>query len=147
MIDAIFREYDIRGIAVTEITEDDVELIGRGIGTFLSRQGCRRLTVGRDCRLTGDVFSERLIAGLTASGCHVTDIGVCPTPVLYFSIHHLGQEGGVMATASFACLPYFLNMTLTPCPPNGRPSLPTHRASRAAASARRASSAGRACST
>ncbi len=100
MIDAIFREYDIRGIVGTEITEDDVELLGRGIGTFLIRRGSRRLTVGRDCRLTGDVFSERLIAGLTATGCRVTDIGVCPTPVLYFSIHHLGQEGGVMVTAS-----------------------------------------------
>jgi phosphomannomutase / phosphoglucomutase len=100
MIDAIFREYDIRGIAGTEITEDDVELIGRGIGTFLVRNGSRRLTVGRDCRLTGDVFTERLIAGLTATGCRVTDIGVCPTPVLYFSIHHLNREGGVMVTAS-----------------------------------------------
>jgi phosphomannomutase / phosphoglucomutase len=100
MIDAIFREYDIRGIAGTEIREDDVELIGRGIGTFMVRNGSRRLTVGRDCRLTGDAFCRRLIAGLTATGCHVTDIGVCPTPVLYFSIHHLGREGGVMVTAS-----------------------------------------------
>lgn len=100
MIETIFREYDIRGITEKEITEDDVELIGRGIGTFLARHACRRLTVGRDCRLTSDAFSERLIAGLTATGCRVTDIGVCPTPVLYFSIHHLGTEGGIMVTAS-----------------------------------------------
>ncbi|MDA8402960.1 MAG: phosphomannomutase, partial [Desulfobacteraceae bacterium] len=96
----IFREYDIRGIAGKQITEDDVILIGKGIGTFLAQQNCFRLTVGRDCRLTSDHFSEKLIEGLMSTGCHVTDIGVCPTPVLYFSIPHLAQEGGVMLTAS-----------------------------------------------
>jgi phosphomannomutase/phosphoglucomutase len=96
----IFREYDIRGIAGKQITEDDVILIGKGIGTFLAAQNCFRLTVGRDCRLTSDRFSELLIEGLMSTGCYVTDIGVCPTPVLYFSIPHLSQEGGVMLTAS-----------------------------------------------
>jgi len=96
----IFREYDIRGIAGKQITEDDVILIGKGIGTFLARHNCFKLTVGRDCRLTSDAFSEKLIQGLMSTGCHVTDIGVCPTPVLYFSIPHLSQEGGVMLTAS-----------------------------------------------
>ncbi|RJP84511.1 MAG: phosphomannomutase/phosphoglucomutase [Desulfobacteraceae bacterium] len=96
----IFREYDIRGIAGKQITEDDVILIGKGIGTFLVQHKCFRLTVGRDCRLTSDAFSEKLIEGLMSTGCHVIDIGVCPTPVLYFSIQHLSQEGGVMLTAS-----------------------------------------------
>jgi len=96
----IFREYDIRGIAGKQITEDDVILIGKGIGTFLAAYNCFRLTVGRDCRLTSDHFSEKLIEGLMSTGCHVTDIGVCPTPILYFSIPHLNQEGGVMLTAS-----------------------------------------------
>ena len=96
----IFREYDIRGIAGKQITEDDVILIGKGIGTFLVQHECFRLTVGRDCRLTSDRFSEMLIEGLMSTGCHVIDIGVCPTPVLYFSIQHLNQEGGVMLTAS-----------------------------------------------
>ena len=96
----IFREYDIRGIAGKQITEDDVILIGKGIGTFLAQQNCFRLTVGRDRRLTSDRFSELLIEGLMSTGCHVTDIGVCPTPILYFSIPHLSQEGGVMLTAS-----------------------------------------------
>ena len=96
----IFREYDIRGIAGKQITEDDVIRIGKGIGTFLVQHKCFRLTVGRDCRLTSDRFSEKLIEGLMSTGCHVIDIGVCPTPVLYFSIQHLNQEGGVMLTAS-----------------------------------------------
>jgi phosphomannomutase/phosphoglucomutase len=56
--------------------------------------------VGRDCRLSSDRYAERLIAGLTATGAEVTDIGVCPTPLLYFSIAHLEQDGGVMITAS-----------------------------------------------
>ncbi len=96
----IFREYDIRGIAGKDLKEWDVEQLGRGIGTFLRRRGCRTVSVGRDCRLTSEAYSQRVIEGLRATGCHVTDIGVCPTPVLYFSIRHLNQDGGVMVTAS-----------------------------------------------
>lgn len=96
----IFREYDIRGIAGTQMTETDVLNIGKGIGTFLARSNCFRLSVGRDCRNTSDTYSELLINGLLSTGCHVTDIGVCPTPVQYFSIRHLNKEGGVMVTAS-----------------------------------------------
>lgn len=96
----MFREYDIRGIAGKDMTEADVVLIGKGIGTFLSRNRCRAITVGRDCRVTSDRYAARLIEGLMSTGCRVIDIGICPTPVLYFSIHHLKQEGGVMVTAS-----------------------------------------------
>jgi phosphomannomutase/phosphoglucomutase len=100
MVPDIFREYDIRGIAGKQMTDGDVLLIGKGIGTYLAGHGCHDLTVGRDCRLTSDVYAEKIIDGLISAGCHVTDIGVCPTPVLYFSIHHLKQQGGVMVTAS-----------------------------------------------
>ncbi|MBW2193128.1 MAG: phosphomannomutase/phosphoglucomutase [Deltaproteobacteria bacterium] len=96
----MFREYDIRGIAGKDMTEDDVVLIGKGVGTFLFQNGCSTITVGRDCRVTSDVYSAKVIEGLMSTGCHVTDIGVCSTPVLYFSIQHLKQEGGVMVTAS-----------------------------------------------
>ncbi|PIP39508.1 MAG: phosphomannomutase [Desulfobacterales bacterium CG23_combo_of_CG06-09_8_20_14_all_51_8] len=96
----IFREYDIRGIAGKQITENDVVLIGQGIGTFLAGRKCFHLTVGRDCRTTSDRYSDLLIQGLLSTGCHVTDIGVCPTPVQYFSIRHLTKQGGVMVTAS-----------------------------------------------
>ncbi len=96
----MFREYDIRGIAGKDMTEDDVLLIGKGVGTFLRGHGCSKLTVGRDCRLSSDLYSEKVIQGLLSTGCDVIDIGVCPTPVLYFSIQHLDQEGGVMVTAS-----------------------------------------------
>lgn len=96
----IFREYDIRGIAGKDINVEEVELLGRAIGTFMHRNGCRRLAVGRDCRVTSEDFAGALMDGLAATGCQVTDIGVCPTPVLYFSIQHLHQEGGIMVTAS-----------------------------------------------
>ncbi len=96
----IFREYDIRGIANRDLTETDVVDIGKAAGTFLVQRGCRRLTVGRDCRLSSSLYAKKLIEGLVSTGCVVTDIGVCPTPVLYFSIHHLKQDGGIMVTAS-----------------------------------------------
>ena len=96
----MFREYDIRGIAGKDMTEDDVIRIGKGVGTFLLQHGCSKLTVGRDCRITSDLYSKKLIEGLLSTGCDVIDIGVCTTPVLYYSIKHLKQEGGVMVTAS-----------------------------------------------
>ena len=96
----MFREYDIRGITGKDMTEDDVVLIGKGIGTFLQKQGNRKITVGRDCRETSDSYSDKLIQGLTSTGCDVVDIGVCSTPVAYFSIRHLKKEGNVMITAS-----------------------------------------------
>jgi phosphomannomutase / phosphoglucomutase len=100
MNSGIFREYDIRGIAEIDMDEADVILLGKGIGTYLVDRGNREITVGRDCRETSDRYSERLIEGLTAAGCDVVDIGVCSTPVSYFSIRHLKKQGGVMITAS-----------------------------------------------
>ncbi len=96
----IFREYDIRGITGKDFSDDDIVQIGKGAGTYLKRYGRSRLTVGRDCRVTSEAYSERLIQGLRSTGCDVIDIGVCPTPVFYFSIQHLKKEGGVMVTAS-----------------------------------------------
>ncbi len=96
----IFREYDIRGIAGKDITGDDVFHIGKAIGSFLVTRGHARLSVGRDCRVSSDHYSEKVIQGLLSAGCDVIDIGICPTPVFYFSIQHLATQGGVMVTAS-----------------------------------------------
>lgn len=96
----MFREYDIRGIAGQDMDEADVMRIGQGIGTYLQKYDCQNVIVGRDCRLTSDAYAEKVMAGLQSVGCHVTDIGVCPTPVLYFSIQHFSMDGGVMVTAS-----------------------------------------------
>ena len=96
----IFRQYDIRGIAGEDMNEEDIFLLGKGIGTYLQRQGNSYIAVGRDCRTTSDAYTQKLIEGLTASGCRVVDIGVCPTPVSYFAIRHLETQGSVMVTAS-----------------------------------------------
>jgi phosphomannomutase/phosphoglucomutase len=97
---SIFREYDIRGIAGQDMTEDGVEQLGKGIGTFLRRHDCQSITLGRDCRTTSEAYAQRLMAGLLATGLDVVDIGICPTPLLYFSIKEFEQDGGVMVTAS-----------------------------------------------
>ncbi|MCF8044704.1 MAG: phosphomannomutase/phosphoglucomutase [Desulfarculaceae bacterium] len=96
----IFREYDIRGVVDKDITESDAELIGRAYGTLLRKSGKSGASVGRDCRKSSERFADRFIKGLLSSGCDVVDIGVCPTPVLYFSIENLPVEAGAMITAS-----------------------------------------------
>ncbi|MFP5211973.1 MAG: phosphomannomutase/phosphoglucomutase [Acidobacteriota bacterium] len=96
----VFREYDIRGIVDEQITDRDVVLIGRTFGTYMERQGKKRVVVGRDCRLSSNRYRDRLMEGLLSTGMDVVDIGVCPTPLLYFAIRHLDREGGVMITAS-----------------------------------------------
>ena len=96
----IFREYDIRGVAGKDITKEDVVLMGKAYGTLLNSHGNKKISVGRDCRITSDEYAELFIQGILSTGCDVMDIGVCPTPVLYYSIHHLELEGGAMVTAS-----------------------------------------------
>ena len=96
----VFREYDIRGIVDEEIHDLDVVLLGKTFGTYMARQQKSRVTVGRDCRLSSDRYRELLMEGLLAAGMDVVDIGVCPTPVLYFALRHLDREGGIMITAS-----------------------------------------------
>ncbi|OQY00723.1 MAG: phosphomannomutase [Desulfobacteraceae bacterium 4572_130] len=97
----IFREYDIRGIAGKDMTEEDVINIGKAYGTLLQPHNNKKVIVGRDCRKTSDFYSELFIKGVISTGYNVIDIGICPTPVLYFSIYHLNKtNGGVMVTAS-----------------------------------------------
>ncbi|HYL36269.1 MAG TPA: phosphomannomutase/phosphoglucomutase [Bryobacteraceae bacterium] len=96
----IFREYDIRGIADSELLSPDVEQLGRGLGTYLARQSGRKINVGRDCRLSSTRLADALLRGLLAAGCDVTDIGVVPTPVLYFSAQYLNADGAIMITGS-----------------------------------------------
>src|SRR5215472_12903829 len=96
----IFREYDIRGVADKELLSDDVVDLGRGLGTYLQRRSGNSINVGRDCRLSSTRLRDALIEGLVDSGCEVTDIGVVPTPLLYFSAVHLDADGAVMITGS-----------------------------------------------
>jgi phosphomannomutase / phosphoglucomutase len=98
---AIFREYDIRGVADIELLSPDVEQLGRGLGTYLRRaSGGAQVNVGRDCRLSSTRLRDALVQGLLAAGCNVTDIGTVPTPVLYHSAQNLNAHGAIMITGS-----------------------------------------------
>jgi phosphomannomutase/phosphoglucomutase len=97
---AIFREYDIRGIADADLTSPDVEQLGRGLGTYLIRNSGKEINVGRDCRLSSPRLRDALVEGLKAAGCDITDVGVVPTPVLYHSARYLKADGAVMITGS-----------------------------------------------
>jgi phosphomannomutase/phosphoglucomutase len=97
---SIFRAYDIRGVVNRTLTGTAVEQIGRAIGSEALQRGRRTVVVGRDGRLSGPELSEALIAGLMATGCQVKDIGVVPTPVLYFAANYLDTQTGVMLTGS-----------------------------------------------
>ncbi len=96
----IFREYDIRGVVDEEISDQDVVTLGRALATYFQDQGIERIALGRDCRLSSDRYRDLLLEGLTAGGRRVVDVGVCPTPLLYFAVQHLKTQGGVMITAS-----------------------------------------------
>ncbi|MET0501566.1 MAG: phosphomannomutase/phosphoglucomutase, partial [Candidatus Binatia bacterium] len=97
---SIFREYDIRGLAEQDFDREFALLLGKVHGTTISQKGGKRVAVGRDCRATSDAYAAAVIAGLAATGLHVYDLGICPTPLLYFSLFHLDVDGGIQVTAS-----------------------------------------------
>lgn len=97
---SIFREYDIRGLAEQDFDKEFALLLGKVHGTSVMEAGGRRVAVGRDCRATSDKYAEAVIAGMTSAGLQVYDVGVCPTPLLYFSLFHLDLDGGIQITAS-----------------------------------------------
>ena len=96
----IFREYDIRGIADSELPGDGVKSLGQAFGTYLIRHHSLKVNLARDCRLSSDRLHDALLAGLLAAGCEVTDLGIVPTPLLYYSVFHLHADAGVMITGS-----------------------------------------------
>ena len=112
----IFREYDIRGVAETELLSGDIVDLGRGLGTLLQRKSGRLINLGRDCRLSSTRLRDALLEGLMDSGCEVTDIGVVPTPLLYYSAVHTQADGAVMITGSHN--PAEFNGFKTVCGPN-----------------------------
>jgi phosphomannomutase/phosphoglucomutase len=96
----IFREYDIRGVVDRDLTEEAVFLVGRALGTKVQEQGGRRVAMGRDCRDSGPRFAARMAAGLTGSGVDVVDLGVVPTPLVYFAAATLEVDGLCQITGS-----------------------------------------------
>ncbi|HEY5997246.1 MAG TPA: phosphomannomutase/phosphoglucomutase [Candidatus Deferrimicrobiaceae bacterium] len=96
----IFREYDVRGLVDKDLTPETVTLLGRGFGSHAWRLGVRTVTLGRDCRLSSPGFRDAILDGLLSTGMNVIDVGVVPTPLLYYSIQKTGAGGGVMITGS-----------------------------------------------
>ena len=96
----VFREYDIRGVVGKDLDPDFAHLLGRAIGTYAARHGVQHMTLGRDCRLSSETYQQAVGRGIMTTGINVTDIGLCATPMLYFSIRHYGMDGGVMVTGS-----------------------------------------------
>jgi phosphomannomutase/phosphoglucomutase len=96
----IFREYDIRGVADRDLTDELATDLGRSFGTFLKRRNQKRIVVGRDCRLSSPRLHKALTRGLLETGLELVDIGVGPTPMMYFSVFHLDADGGVQITGS-----------------------------------------------
>lgn len=99
----IYREYDIRGVADRDLVDDVARKIGNGLARMLKPEGKNapaRVVVGRDCRRSGPRLFEALVGGLIDAGADVVDIGVGPTPLMYFGVHHLDADGGVMITGS-----------------------------------------------
>jgi phosphomannomutase / phosphoglucomutase len=96
----VFREYDIRGHAEHDFPDDFVTNLGRSIGAYFAELGARRITLGRDCRLSSPRIHAAMKRELLAAGLDVVDVGVVHTPALYFSVFHLQADGGVMITAS-----------------------------------------------
>lgn len=103
MNQSIFREYDIRGIAGTDLTAAFAYDLGKTYAEWAFQKSGKKnlqITVGRDCRLTSDEYSDSLIRGLLDSGVDVINIGTCPTPLTYFSVFHYDTDGGIMITGS-----------------------------------------------
>ncbi len=97
---SIFKAYDIRGIVEHELTSEVVKLIGLAIGSESIAKGERGVVVGRDGRLSGLALMDALKTGLKESGCHVVDIGMVPTPLVYFATYTKAASSGVMITGS-----------------------------------------------
>lgn len=96
----VFREYDIRGVADRDLPDELAHDLGRALGTLWSRRGGRRVALGRDCRLSSPRLSSALREGLLDTGLTVVDIGVVPTPSMYFTVFHQDLDGGVQVTGS-----------------------------------------------
>ncbi|HKY06205.1 MAG TPA: phosphomannomutase/phosphoglucomutase [Blastocatellia bacterium] len=100
MNEHIFREYDIRGIVGKDLTDEAVSTLGRAIGTFFRANGARKASLGWDARESSPRFRDLIARGLNASGCDVLDIGMVPTPMLYFSLFTEDVDSGIMITGS-----------------------------------------------
>ncbi len=96
----VLRAYDVRGIVGETLHAADARALGRAFGTVLVRKGGRTIAVGYDGRLSSPELEAALVEGLVSTGLRVRRIGLGPTPMLYFAVHELGTDAGIMVTGS-----------------------------------------------
>ena len=97
---SILRAYDIRGIYNQTLFDQDAFFVGKSFAAFLHKNGKKKISVACDGRLSSPALKAELIRGLVESGLEVTDVGLGPTPMLYFSVYELDQDAGIMVTGS-----------------------------------------------
>jgi phosphomannomutase/phosphoglucomutase len=97
---SIFRQYDIRGRADTDLTDEVVYALGRAYASEIKAQGGKTIALGRDCRLSGPRLMAAFDKGVRDSGINVLQLGMVPTPLLYFALYQLECDGGVVITGS-----------------------------------------------
>ena len=97
---SILREYDIRGIVDETLSVEDIKVIGRAFGSMLIEKGGKSVAVGYDGRLSSPRFEVALVEGLTNTGIDVIQVGLGPSPMLYYATHILNQDAGLMITGS-----------------------------------------------
>ena len=97
---SLFKAYDIRGVVDTALTPEAVRVIGAAFGSEAVERNVAAVCVGRDGRLSGPALRDALVAGIASTGTGVIDVGMVPTPVLYFSTVHLGTGSGIEITGS-----------------------------------------------
>jgi phosphomannomutase/phosphoglucomutase len=96
----VFREYDIRGVVDRDLDEDFVERLAAAMGFYWGERGGKRVSLGRDARLSSPGFRDIMRKGISGSGIDVVDLGMVPTPVMYFSLFRLDVDGGIQITGS-----------------------------------------------
>lgn len=106
MNEGIFREYDIRGVVKTDLTNEVAYNLGRAYGTWMGKRGHKLIVVGHDVRLTSPHLAKLFVDGVLTTGLNVYLVGEVMTPVLYYAIHHYKADGGVMITGSHNPIEY-----------------------------------------
>lgn len=96
----MFREYDIRGLADRDLTDDVVQTIGKAYGTYVQNHGYSAALLGQDVRLSSERIAQALTDSICSTGCDVIRLGLVPTPVFYFSFFRYDCPAGMMITAS-----------------------------------------------
>src|SRR5438552_5934388 len=102
----VFRAYDVRGVVGRDINPDVFRQVGRAYGTLIRRKAGRRVAVGQDNRASSETLKAGFVEGVRAAGVDVVDVGVVPTPILYFAAAHWKLDGGANITGSHNPIAY-----------------------------------------